>query len=104
MVRTFGEAAMVVRDAIENKYPQVNRAFIFGSFAEGVQTTESDLDVLVELNDSMGLQFISMIQDIEEAAGTAVDVITIKQAHDIEEKFGYDILGKARPVYERAKS
>ncbi|NPV51915.1 MAG: nucleotidyltransferase domain-containing protein [Firmicutes bacterium] len=104
MVATFAEAATVVRNAIINKYPQISRAFIFGSFAEGAQTTGSDLDVLVELNASMGLQFISMIQDIKQAAGTAVDVITINQARDLEKKFGYDILRKARPVYERAEN
>lgn len=68
VVTTFTEAATVIRNTIKNKYPQIDRAFIFGSFADGVQTTESDLDILVELNASMGLKFITMIQDIEQEA------------------------------------
>lgn len=103
MATNLTEAAEVVRGIITSKYPQVSRAFIFGSFTEGTQSHESDLDVLVELNDVMGLQFISMIQEIERAAGTAVDVITIRQAHDLEAKFGYDIFRKAHLVYERAQ-
>lgn len=52
----------------------------------------------------MGLNFIAMIQDIEKAAGTAADVITAKQAPELERKFKYDILSKARLVYDRAES
>lgn len=103
MVTTFAEAAMVVKNTIENKYPQINRALIFGSFAEDTQTTKSDLDILVDINASMGLQFISMIKDIEEASGITVDVITMKQAYDLEKKYGYEILKNARSVYEKAK-
>ena len=56
---------------------------------------------MVELQAAMGLQFISMIQDIEKAMGIDVDIITIKQARELEKKYGYDILNKAKPVYER---
>jgi predicted nucleotidyltransferase len=101
MVQTFSEAAEIVRSTIKGGYPQVKRAFIFGSFADGVNITKSDLDVVVELDGSIGLQFIAMIQDIEKAVGTQVDVITLHQAEDLEKKFGYDILRKAKPVYER---
>ena len=103
MVSTFAEAATVVRNTITNKYPQINRALIFGSFAEDTQTAKSDLDILVEINESMGLQFLCMIKDIEEAAGIKIDVITIRQAYDLEKKYGYNILKKARPVYERSE-
>ncbi|MBS3947179.1 MAG: nucleotidyltransferase domain-containing protein [Dethiobacter sp.] len=103
MVANLPEATEAVRGIIASRYPQVSRAFIFGSFAEDAPSLESDLDVLVELNDAMGLRFISMIQEIEKAAGVAVDVITVRQAHDLEAKFGYDILGKAILIYERAQ-
>jgi predicted nucleotidyltransferase len=104
MVITFAEAAAVVCNTLVNKYPQISRAYIFGSFAEGEQSAGSDLDVLVELDCFMGLEFISMIQDIENAAGTSVDIITTGQAYELEKKFGYDILKKAKPVYERTKN
>jgi len=104
VITSFNEAATIVRDVIVKRYPQINRAFVFGSFVENTQSSNSDLDVMVEIGDSMGLQFISMIQDLEKEAGTSVDVITINSAHDLEQKYGYDILGKARLVYEKQKN
>jgi predicted nucleotidyltransferase len=104
MVTSFAEAAEVVRSTVISKYPQVSRAFIFGSFAEGEQGSGSDLDVLVELKAPMGLAFIALIQDIEKAAGTSVDVLTIKQAKDLEEKYNYEIIKNARVVYDRAEN
>lgn len=104
MPLTFNEAATIVCETIAKKYPQVSRAFIFGSFSENTSSSDSDLDVLVELHESMGLEFVSMIQDIERETGTPVDVITVRQAQELEKKFGYDILKKAKPVYERTKN
>ena len=103
MISSFAEAAALVKQTISSRYPQISRAFIFGSYAEGVQTSDSDLDVLVELRSPMGLQFISLTQELELAAGKAVDVITARQAERLEQKFGYDIKRKARIVYERAE-
>lgn len=102
MVRSFAEAAAVIRATVAGKYPQVSRAFIFGSFADDLQCVGSDLDVLVETTVPMGLSFLSLIQDIERASGLVVDVITARQAQQLETKFGYDILKRARVVYERA--
>jgi predicted nucleotidyltransferase len=103
MVRSFAEAAAVIHTTVRDKYPQVSRAFIFGSFADGVQTADSDLDVLIETSVAMGLSFLSLVQDIERAAGLVVDVITTRQALELESKFGYEITKKARIVYERAE-
>jgi predicted nucleotidyltransferase len=68
-----------------------------------VQTPKSDLDVLVELRAPMGLQFMSLAQELELAFGKAVDIITANQAERLERKFGYDIVRKARLVYDRAE-
>jgi predicted nucleotidyltransferase len=104
MVRSFAEASSTVSKTIGNKYPQIKRAFIFGSFADESQADSSDVDILVELDSPMGLQYVSMIQDLEDMLGTSVDVITTKQAEKLDTRFGYKILSKARMVYERATS
>lgn len=101
MLKSFEAAAELVKNTISGEYPQIRRAWIFGSFSDNSQSSESDLDIMVELDDSMGLQFISMIQDLEDAAQTRVDVITVDQARNLEKKYGYVILGKAKPIYER---
>ena len=101
MLKSFEAAAELVKNTISGEYPQIRRAWIFGSFSDNSQTSESDLDIMVELDDLMGLQYISMIQDLEDAAQTRVDVLTVEQARNLEKKYGYVILGKARPIYER---
>lgn len=104
MIQSFSQAAEIVRNAISSKYPQVKKAYIFGSYATGKQSPQSDLDVIVEIDSSFGLGFISMIQEIEKQAETPVDVLTANQAKNLEQKFGYDIFKDAKVIYERAKS
>ena len=101
MVKTFEAAAEIVKGIISREYPQVRRAWIFGSFSDASQTDQSDLDIMVEMDMTMGLAFISLIQDLEDAADIRVYVITTEQAHDLESKHGYIITRKAVPVYER---
>lgn len=101
MIKSFEDAAELVKNTISGEYPQVRRAWIIGSFSDNTQSGESDMDIMVELDDSMGLQFISMIQDFENAAQVRVDVLTVEQARNLEIKFGYVILGKAKLIYER---
>ena len=56
---------------------------------------------MVEMDTTMGLEFISMIQALEDAADIRIDIITTDQAHDLEVKYGYIITRKAVPIYER---
>jgi len=84
MTKSFEAAAELVKNTINGEYPQIRRAWIFGSFSDNSQSSESDLDIMVELDDSMGLQFISMIQDFEDAAQVCVDVLTVEQACNLE--------------------
>lgn len=104
MVRSFIEAAVVIRSTIADKYPQVSRAFGFGSSADGIPSADSDLDLLVEMSAPMGLAFLSLIQDMERATGLVVDVIMARQARELERKFGYDIVKKARLVCEKTEN
>lgn len=60
--------------ALQSKYP-VARLAVFGSYARGEQTTESDIDVLVELSAPMGWDFIAMADEIESLFEIRTDVI-----------------------------
>jgi len=52
---------------------------IFGSVARGEAGPESDLDLLVDLEPGRSLlDHIALIQDLEEALGCKVDVVTVK--------------------------
>lgn len=56
----------------------VNRAFVFGSYARTEENKESDIDILVELDYSkhIGLGFIKLKQDLEEALHKNVDLVS----------------------------
>ena len=59
------------------KTQPVLRAWLFGSFARGEQTPESDVDILVVLDHSqpVGLQFFGMYEDLKELLGRPVDLV-----------------------------
>ena len=53
--------------------------YLFGSYARGEATAESDVDLLVDLSGSVirGLNFAHLCRDLEDALETAVDIITL---------------------------
>lgn len=52
---------------------------IFGSYAKGVETTSSDIDVLVEFTVCKSLlELVGMEQDLSEDLGIKVDLLTRK--------------------------
>ncbi|MBQ3691259.1 MAG: nucleotidyltransferase domain-containing protein [Bacteroidales bacterium] len=60
------------------KQQPVLKAWLFGSFARGEQTSESDVDILVVLDDKepVGLKFFGMYEDLKEILGRNVDLVT----------------------------
>ncbi|MEK6824357.1 MAG: nucleotidyltransferase family protein [Nanoarchaeota archaeon] len=77
----------------ENK---VTKAGIFGSYARGEQTEKSDVDILVEVNDSMGLiAFISLKMLIEKAIKRKVDLV---EYAGIRKELKKNILNEEIPI------
>ena len=54
----------------------VERIAVYGSFADGSPTTQSDVDLLVQLMKPLGLEFIRLTYDLEELLGRKVDLAT----------------------------
>lgn len=54
----------------------VRQLALFGSYARGDQTPESDVDVLVEVDPSIGLRFVSLAHTIEDVIGLPVDLVS----------------------------
>jgi uncharacterized protein len=69
---------------------------VFGSFARGEETSESDLDLLVEyVPGQSGFAFVEFCEEAERLVGRKVDVVTEKSLHRlVREK----ILAKAVPL------
>lgn len=60
------------------KTQPVLKAWLFGSFARGEETPNSDVDILVVLDHSqpVGLRFFGMFEDLKELLGRNVDLVT----------------------------
>lgn len=59
----------------------VKRVALFGSFARGEETPESDIDILVELKEPgtrpvIGLKWFGIEQELSKALGRGVDLVS----------------------------
>lgn len=56
----------------------VLKAWLFGSYARGEQQPDSDIDLLVELDESqrIGIRFFGMYMDLKELVGKEVDLVS----------------------------
>jgi predicted nucleotidyltransferase len=57
------------------KYPIKSMA-IFGSYARNEQVDKSDVDLVVEFNDKIGVRFIDLAEEIENIIGIKVDLVS----------------------------
>ncbi|MBR1426486.1 MAG: nucleotidyltransferase family protein [Paludibacteraceae bacterium] len=55
----------------------VKKAWLFGSYARGEETAQSDVDLLVELDYTkpIGLKYFGMKSDLEDLVGRPVDLV-----------------------------
>lgn len=64
-----------LRPGLSRRYP-IRGIGVFGSYARGDQTANSDLDVLVDMGDAIGmLDFVGLQQDLSDALGVKVDLV-----------------------------
>lgn len=63
---------------LKEKY-NISRFLIFGSYARGEQTSESDIDILVELTEPIGLlKLVELSEMLETILQKKVDLGTIR--------------------------
>ena len=68
----------------------LERVYIFGSYARGEATEESDVDILVEgFNDKRFFAFAGLFVDLEEALEKKIDLV---HAEAFDEKYNPDEL------------
>ena len=53
-----------------------DRVYLFGSYARGDMNESSDIDLLIDKGSIRGLQFASLLCDLEDAFGKHVDLIS----------------------------
>ena len=52
------------------------RVYLFGSYARGDMTADSDIDLRIDKGSIRGLAFAGLLGDLEDALGTHVDLIS----------------------------
>jgi predicted nucleotidyltransferase len=60
---------------LENRF-KVRRLAIFGSYARGDQRPDSDVDILVDIDPSVGLEFVTLAEQIEQLLGLPVELVS----------------------------
>lgn len=62
--------------SLQSEFP-VKRIALFGSYALGTQVSgKSDIDILVEVDPSIGLGFVTLANRLEQLLGTRVDLVS----------------------------
>jgi predicted nucleotidyltransferase len=83
-----------LKPVLFNKF-HVSKIGYFGSFATGVQTDKSDLDLLVEFSQPIGWEFFTLEKFLEQEFGLPIDLVT-KDA--LKDRIKRPILNQVRYV------
>lgn len=63
------------KTVLSKKYG-VSTMGIFGSYVRGEQAHDSDIDILVEFNRPIGLQFVDLAEELERILNMRVDLVS----------------------------
>jgi len=66
---------------------KVSKMALFGSYARGDQQEGSDVDILVEVDPSIGLEFVTLAERIEKLLGVSVDLVSSRAVNSRAMKF-----------------
>jgi len=55
---------------------KVRKLALFGSYARGDQREDSDVDILVEVDPSIGLEFVTLAESLEKSLKVPVDLVS----------------------------
>jgi len=71
----------ILKELAQNKQElqkrfKVSKIALFGSFARGDQQAGSDVDILVEVDPSIGLDFVTLAERIEKLLGVSINLVS----------------------------
>ncbi len=78
MMTTLKDIKEILRtnkDRLTNKYG-LSIIAIFGSYGRGQQTAESDVDILVDFKQPIGIEFIDLAEELENLLKIKVDLVS----------------------------
>ena len=74
-MRKHPRAAADYQAALQQEFP-LRRMALFGSWARNEQTETSDVDILVEVDPSIGLRFVTLAERLESLLEQHVDLVS----------------------------
>ena len=77
-MKSRDEVMTILRQArhdLQARFP-ITRIALFGSYARGDQHEESDVDILVDVDPSIGLKFVSLAEELERLLGEPVELVS----------------------------
>ena len=74
-IEHFIRAIAVRKSALFAKY-LIKSLAIFGSYARNEQDDESDLDVLVDFSEPVGIEFVDLANELEKILQVRVDLVS----------------------------
>ena len=91
---------MEIKTVVSNLARQygAERVYLFGSYARGEATEASDIDLRIDKGSIRGLQFASLLGDLEDTLGKKVDLISTS---GMDEDFRKAIASEEVLLYER---
>jgi len=82
------EEIQVIVAPIAVKY-DVDRVFLFGSYARGDANGDSDIDFVIDKGRLRGLQLAGMLGDLQEIFGKGVDLLTMPGISEVVGGFSF---------------
>ncbi len=67
----------VNKQRLSEKYG-ISTLAIFGSYGRGQQTEDSDIDILVDFQKPIGIEFIDLADELETLLHSKVDLVSLK--------------------------
>lgn len=74
------------KSELEKKF-KVSRLALFGSYARGDQRPDSDVDILVDVDPSIGLEFVNLAERIEQLIELPVELVSRRAVKPRNMKF-----------------
>ena len=72
----------------------ITKMALFGSFAEGTPTEASDVDLLIESSQSLGIRFFELSDYLSDSLGRNIDLVTFRQVEESKNKSRYRLIAE----------
>ena len=82
MIYTIEQIKNKSKEVFDNQ-DFVKEAYLFGAYARGEATEKSDIDFMIVLNRTVGMEFFGLYHFLQKEFQKDVDVLTEKEAYDI---------------------